>query len=97
MAVAVIIDIPGGNEQMIAKLFPEGKLPDGWQVHIAGPSENGWRVINVVPSQEQFEAFARELVGNGHHVMLIDRDPTKVETTRIPDADWVLADAAELA
>jgi hypothetical protein len=63
MAVAVIIDIPGGNEQlyeqMIAKLFPGGKLPDGWQVHIAGPSEHGWRVINVVPSQEQFEAFAR--------------------------------------
>jgi hypothetical protein len=64
MAVAVTIDIPGGNEQlyeqMIAKLFHEGKLPDGWQVHIAGPSENGWRVINVVPSQEQFEVFARE-------------------------------------
>ncbi len=64
MAVAVIIDIPGGNEQiyeqLTAKLFPEGKLPDGWQVHIAGPAENGWRVINVVPSQEQFETFARE-------------------------------------
>ena len=29
--------------------------PDGWQVHIAGPSENGWRIVNVVPSQEQFE------------------------------------------
>jgi hypothetical protein len=64
MAVAVTIDIPGGNEQfyeqMIAKFFTEGKLPDGWQVHIAGPSENGWRVVNVVPSREQFEAFARE-------------------------------------
>jgi hypothetical protein len=33
---------------------------DGWQVHIAGPSEIGWRIINVVPSQEQFEAFARD-------------------------------------
>src|SRR6266550_1160584 len=42
-------------------------------------------------------SIARELVGNGHHVMLIDRDPTKVDATRIPDADWVLADAAELA
>jgi hypothetical protein len=28
--------------------------------HIAGPSEIGWRIINVVPSREQFEAFARE-------------------------------------
>ena len=64
MAVAVIIDIPGGNqkiyEQLTAKLFPEGKLPEGWLVHLAGPSENGWRLVNVVPSQEQFEVFARE-------------------------------------
>ena len=64
MPVAVTIDIRGGNEQsyeqMVAKLLPGGKLPEGWQVHIAGPSESGWRIINVVPSQEQFEVFARE-------------------------------------
>jgi hypothetical protein len=64
MAVAVTIDIPGGTEQqyerVIATIFPEGKLPEGWLVHVAGPSENGWRVLNVVQSQEQFEAFARE-------------------------------------
>jgi hypothetical protein len=64
MTVAVTIDIPGRNEQLyeqiIAGLFPEGKLPEGWLVHLAGPTENGWRVINVVPSQEQFKAFARE-------------------------------------
>ena len=64
MAVAVIIAVPGGNqeiyEQLTAKLFPEGKLPEGWLVHLAGPGENGWRLVNVVPSQEQFEVFARE-------------------------------------
>src|SRR5260370_42521287 len=64
MAVAVIIDFPDGNaqkyEQVTGKLFPEGKLPEGWQVHIAGPAGNGWEVVNVVPSQGQFETFARE-------------------------------------
>ena len=64
MAVAVIVDIPGGNqqiyEQLTAKLFQDGKLPDGWQIHLAGLTDVGWRIINVVPSQEQFEAFARE-------------------------------------
>jgi hypothetical protein len=34
MAVAVIIDFPDGNaqkyEQVTGKLFPEGKLPEGW-------------------------------------------------------------------
>jgi hypothetical protein len=64
MAVAVIVDTPGGNsqiyDQLIPGLFPDGKLLEGWQVHIAGPTENGWRIVNVVPSREQFEAFARE-------------------------------------
>jgi hypothetical protein len=62
MAVAVIVDVPGGNEQLYdqLKLFPEGKLPQGWLMHLAGPTETGWRVVNIVPSQEKFEAFARE-------------------------------------
>jgi hypothetical protein len=62
MAVAVIVDVPGGNEQLYEqlKLFPEGKLPEGWLMHLAGPTETGWRVVNIVPSQEEFEAFARE-------------------------------------
>jgi hypothetical protein len=68
MAVAVTVDIPGGTEQgyeqgyeqVVATVFPDGKLPEGWLVHVAGPTENGWRVVNVVESQEQFEAFARE-------------------------------------
>ena len=64
MAVAVIIDIPGGNEhiyeQLTARLFPAGQLPEGWLVHVAGPTADGWRIVNVVPSQEHFEAFARD-------------------------------------
>jgi hypothetical protein len=64
MVVAVVIDVPNGNQQfydqIVPRLFPEGKLPQGWQLHIAGPIESGWRIVNVVPSQEEFEAFARE-------------------------------------
>jgi hypothetical protein len=62
--VAVIIDIRGGNQEIYERLVPglivDGKLPDGWTVHIAGPTETGWRIVNVVASQEQFEEFARE-------------------------------------
>jgi hypothetical protein len=40
MAVAVTVDIPGGNqqvyEQLTAKLFQDGKLPEGWQVTSTG-------------------------------------------------------------
>src|SRR6478735_6714066 len=65
--VAVIVDVPRGNaqfyDQIVGKLFPEGKLPSGWQVHIAGPTESGWRIVNVLPSQKQFETFARDVLG----------------------------------
>jgi len=42
-------------------------------------------------------SIAQELVGNRHKVMLIDRDPIKVQPGKIPEAEWVLADACELA
>jgi hypothetical protein len=67
MAVAVVIDVPKGNQQfydqIIPTLFPNGELPEGWLLHIAGPTEDGWRIVNVVPSQEGFEAFAHETLG----------------------------------
>jgi trk system potassium uptake protein len=42
-------------------------------------------------------SIAKELVGNGHQVMLIDKDPTKLLETSLPGAEWLRADAAELA
>jgi len=66
MVVAVTVDIPGGTqeqyEQMMDRAFPGGTHAEGWLVHIAGPTEGGWRVLNVATSQEQFESFARELL-----------------------------------
>jgi hypothetical protein len=64
MAVGVILTVPGGsqqqNDQIAAAVLSDGTLPEGWVVHVVGPAEGGWCVINVVPSQEEFEAFARE-------------------------------------
>jgi len=42
-------------------------------------------------------SIARELIGNGHTVMLIDRNPTKVDPGQVPEAEWLTADAAELS
>jgi trk system potassium uptake protein len=42
-------------------------------------------------------SIARELIENGHAVMLIDRVPEKVDPARVPQAEWLHADAAELA
>ncbi len=42
-------------------------------------------------------SIAHELIGNGHDVLLIDRDADDVQSSRVPDAAWLLADACELS
>ena len=41
-------------------------------------------------------SIAQELFGNGHRVMLIERQPRQLRPERVPEAEWVLADACEL-
>lgn len=42
-------------------------------------------------------SIAAELIDNGHDVMLIERQPSMLRPERVPDAEWILADACELA
>lgn len=42
-------------------------------------------------------AIARELIENGHEVLLIDRSATAVRPERVPEATWLLADSCELS
>jgi trk system potassium uptake protein TrkA len=42
-------------------------------------------------------SIARELIGNGHQVLLIDKDPSALKPERVPDAEWLLADSCELS
>jgi trk system potassium uptake protein TrkA len=42
-------------------------------------------------------SIAQELIENGHQVMLIDRQPKMLRRERVPAAEWILADACELA
>jgi trk system potassium uptake protein TrkA len=42
-------------------------------------------------------AIARELLDNGHQVLLIDRDPKALKIDSVPDAEWLMADACEIA
>jgi trk system potassium uptake protein len=42
-------------------------------------------------------SIARELIGNGHEVTLIEREPKAFKTDSVPGAAWLLADACELS
>jgi trk system potassium uptake protein TrkA len=42
-------------------------------------------------------SVARELIDNGHQVLLIDKDPKSIKPDRVPEAEWLLADCCELS
>lgn len=42
-------------------------------------------------------SIAAELIENGHDVLLIDKDSRAIDVDAIPRAEWVLADACEIA
>src|SRR5579862_1707279 len=42
-------------------------------------------------------SIARELIGNGHSVTLIEREPKAIKTETVEGATWLLADACELS
>jgi trk system potassium uptake protein len=41
-------------------------------------------------------SIARELLQNGHEVLLLDRSPEAIKMSSVPDAEWLLADACEV-
>ena len=42
-------------------------------------------------------SIARELLHNGHQVLVIDKDADDVQSRRMPQASWLLADACEIS
>jgi hypothetical protein len=64
MAVVVVNEMQGGSQdiydQVNPKVMPGGQLPEGCQVHIAGPIDGGWRVITVWDSEDRFQQFRNE-------------------------------------
>jgi hypothetical protein len=64
MAVVIVNEMDGGSQEMYDQVNPKvmegGTLPEGCQLHIAGPIENGWRVITVWESEERFQQFRDE-------------------------------------
>jgi hypothetical protein len=61
MSVVIVNEMQGGSQDMYdkvnPKVMPGGKLPDGCELHIAGPVDNGWRVITVWESEDKFNDF----------------------------------------
>lgn len=54
------------------------------------------RVV-VIGAGSVGRSISRELIHNGHDVLIIDRDATETKTSMVPAADWIIGDACEIS
>ena len=64
MAIGILVETPGGTQEqydiVLESLDLGGKNPPGQIFHIAGPTDDGWRVVDLWESREDFDRFFEE-------------------------------------
>jgi quinol monooxygenase YgiN len=67
MAIGFIFNNPGQTQEQydasVEQLNLAENLPEGWIFHAAGPTEDGWRVVEVWESQEAADAYFQGRLG----------------------------------
>jgi len=53
--------------------------------------------IAIAGAGKAGRSIARQLLDHGHEVLLIEREPTQIRHAAVPGAEWLLADACEIA
>ena len=61
MAIALLFEVPGMTQaqydQIRGALSPDNRPAPGLLYHVAGPTPDGWRVVEVWESQEALDRF----------------------------------------
>ena len=64
MAIAVLIEGSGFTQAQYDSVFndvmPGGRMPAGLLLHLGGPVDGGWRVVDMWESQAAFDKFSQE-------------------------------------
>ena len=64
MAILVVGEATGVTAEQDAalakKLYPEGSLPAGFRIRMAGPMAGGWRIVTLWDSEADWERFRDE-------------------------------------
>ena len=67
MAIGVLFDGQGVTQaqydQVRNEVTPDNRPPPGMLYHVAGPTETGFRVVEVWESQEAVDRFFQEKLG----------------------------------
>ena len=87
MAVGLIFEGVGVSQsqydQARNEIMPDNQMPPGMLYHAAGPSENGFCVIEMWESQEVLDQFFREKLGQALQNAKIDAGPTFFQVVNI--------------
>ena len=65
MAIANLVETPGMTQEQYdaaAQQIAQAGPFRGWLVHVAGPMEGGWRIVDVWESEAAMDAFYRSEV-----------------------------------
>lgn len=61
VVVTAVTPMPAdAYDAITSKVMPGDQLPQGCEAHIAGPVDEGWRVITVWESRDAFDRFREE-------------------------------------
>lgn len=64
MAIAMLIEFPGGNisqyDRVLNRLNLKGRTYKGGLFHVAGATDDGVRVVDIWESQAAFDAFLND-------------------------------------
>ena len=52
--------------------------------------------VSIAGAGNVGRSIARELIANGHQVLLIEKDRSAIKPDSVPGAEWIEADACEL-
>src|SRR4051812_19636810 len=67
MAKAIIMDFAGGSAEQYDRVIEQmnlgGKVAPGAVFHVAGPTDDGWRVVDVWDDMDAFGQFAETQIG----------------------------------
>jgi hypothetical protein len=86
MAVCLIFDAPGVTQaqydQVREEVSGDGP-PEGAIYHVAGPTENGWYVVETWESQEALDRFFRDKLQRALQRAGINHQPRVLQVNRI--------------
>ena len=87
MAICLIFEAPGMTEaqydQIRNEVAPGDRAPEGALYHVAGPTGNGWYVVETWESQEAFDRFFQDRLQQALQKAGITQPPRFLEVARI--------------